>query len=198
MGCSKIKDTTIGIASVIVIAGAFSLYAILEFSPKPEFVDTEEMIRIHDTVVRVDLMSYTFDDQDDAEMILRVVEFWKNPTDATHLTVKGNLHEFQDYCKPPRNCKQAIAYLYKDDNGIYYKGDYWEWVDDYEPTRVDKILECYEFFHCTSGDSFDQCLSSKRDNMTIAKLCSDPNRVSYSNGCISIELSSNLTATTCY
>ena len=191
------KSTTIGIASVIVIAGAFSLYAILVFTPKPEFVDTNEMITLHDTVVHVNLVSYTFEDEDNAQMVLQVVEFWKNPTDATHLTVNGNLHEFKDYCAPPKNCRQAIAYLYKDDNGIYHKGDYWEWVDEYTPTKVAKILACYEHFHCISGDSFDQCLKSKRNNMTIAEICANSDRISYSDGCFSIELPDNLTATTC-
>ena len=153
---------------------------------------------MHDVVAHVELRAYSFEDEE-TYMMVSIVEFLKNPKNASHLTIWGNFNEFKDYCSPPNNCSQAIAYLYEDKNGIYHKGDYWEWLDVDKPTVTDKIIECYKIFHCDSSidSSFATCVDSKRDGITIKEICADPNAITIENGCVRMNLSENMTLVSC-
>ena len=131
-----------------------------------------QLYDMHDVVVHVDLMSYSFGDEE-TYWIVRVVEFLKNEKDASHLTIWGNFHEFEEYCIKPNHCDHAIAYLYEDENGLYHKGEYWEWIDSDKPTIFTKLVECYRSFDCEDSKTFDQCINSKRDGITIKEICNN-------------------------
>ena len=129
-----------------------------------------QLYEMHDVVVHVDLMAYSFDDEEVAWMV-RVVEFLKNENDASHLTIWGNFHEFEEYCGKPNHCDHAIMYLYEDQNGVYHKGDYIEWIDSDELSIATKVIECYSSFGCKDKETFEQCLNTKKDGITVKEIC---------------------------
>lgn len=61
-------------------------------------------------------------------------------------------------------------YLYED-KGIYHKGDYIEWINSDAPSIATKVIECYRSFGCKDSKTFDQCLNTKHDGITIKEIC---------------------------
>ena len=158
--------------------------------------EKELAYQIHDVVAHVDLLSYSFDDEY-GNMVVNVVEFLKNPKNASHLTIWGNFHEFEEYCSL-HNCDHAIAYLYEDKNGIYHKGDFWEWIDSDKPTIVEKTIECYKMFHCESygPNATSSCLDSKINGTTIKEICANAD-ITIDDGCVSVSYQNNVKMLRC-
>lgn len=158
--------------------------------------DKEIAYQKHDVVAHVDLLSFSFEDEY-GNMVVNVVEFLKNPKNASHLTIWGNFHEFKEYCGL-HNCDNAIVYLYEDKNGIYYKGDFWQWIESDKPTILEKTIECYNMFHCDSPnmDIFSRCLDGKINGTTIKEICANAD-ITIDDGCVSVSYQNNVKMERC-
>jgi len=122
----------------IIVVSAFlvlSILAIIYSQPPtiPMFesrYDREELFEMHDVVVDVSREAVM---KDPDKVVVRVNEFYKNPTDASHLTIWGDFAQNSDFCKNPRHdntCSRFLAYLYKDKNGVYHQGEYFAFITE--------------------------------------------------------------------
>ncbi|MEX1150934.1 MAG: hypothetical protein WEB28_02485 [Nitrosopumilaceae archaeon] len=162
--------------SIIAVLGflVFLVIGLIAYEPNeiPKFdspYSKAQLYEMHDVVVHVDLMASSYADEETYWMV-RVVEFLKNEKDASHLTIWGNFHEFEEYCGKPNHCDHAIMYLYEN-KGIYHKGAYIEWIDSDKPSITTKVIECYRSFGCEDSKTFDQCLNTKHDGITVKEIC---------------------------
>jgi len=123
---------------VIVVLGfiIFSVTGIIAYEPYqiPQFhspYSRSQLFEMHDVVVDVS-RSAQLDFPDGPAVMFVVNEFYKNPKNVSHLTVRGNFEQDSDFCENPRHdnkCSRLLVYLYED-NGVYYQGEYFSFITD--------------------------------------------------------------------
>ncbi|MGI0022651.1 MAG: hypothetical protein ACRD9Q_07305 [Nitrososphaeraceae archaeon] len=92
--------------------------------------DKAQLYEMHDVIVDASRVAFT-NDPGKPYIVVRVNEFYKNPINASHLTVWGNFAQTSDYClRNNDKCSRILMYLYEDKNGVYRQGEYFAWITD--------------------------------------------------------------------
>jgi len=126
------------IIAVIAISIAFSFmvfYQMLLDRQNNEFgsitmqYNKTAMWQIHDVIVDGKITVFTNDPN--PYVVLQVNKYYKNPQNATHLTIWGDFGIHDDYCvNHYDSCQNIVAYLFKDQNGIYHQGEVFGRITD--------------------------------------------------------------------
>ena len=117
----------IGIIIVIGILVAGIVYAIyIEESKQLEY--KLALYQMHDVIVDGRIMVFTNDTK--PYVMIKVIEYLKNPKNAEYLTVWGDFGLNSNYCiENPSKCERILAYIHEDKNGIYHQGEAFDWID---------------------------------------------------------------------
>jgi hypothetical protein len=88
-----------------------------------------ELFQMHDVIVEGDIIVFTNDTN--PYVIIKVDKYFKNPQNATHLTVWGDFGLNDEQCVQNLvECHKIVAYLYKNNNGIYHEGETFGRIND--------------------------------------------------------------------
>lgn len=125
----------IGIIVAIGLLTAVILLAI--YSEEPKSLrndvghDSLDLYQMHDVIVDGHIIA-SFANEPKPYVIMEIKGYFKNPQNASHLTVWGEFGLNGDYClQNLGKCDRILAYLYKDKNGIYRQGETFDWITDY-------------------------------------------------------------------
>jgi|SRR3989304_8805796 len=89
-----------------------------------------QLYEMHDVVVDVNRSGYV-DFPDGPGWMFMINEFHKNPKNASHLNARGDFEQNSDFClRHDNKCSRLLLYLYEDEHGIYYQGEYFAFITD--------------------------------------------------------------------
>ena len=125
------------IIGIIVAIGLLTVIILLAiYNEEPKSLqndvghDSLDLYQMHDVIVDGHIIA-SFANEPKPYVIMEIKEYFKNPQNASHLTVWGEFGLNGDYCTHnPGKCDRILAYLYKDKNGIYSEGETFVWITD--------------------------------------------------------------------
>jgi len=120
---------TVGILTGIVLTASF----VITGSPYQNSTDFKfsksELFQMHDVIVEGNITVFTNDPK--PYVVMQVGKYFKNPQNATHLTIWGDFGLKTDCSDYREECHHIVAYLYMDKNGIYSEGQQFERITNF-------------------------------------------------------------------
>ena len=111
----------IGVSIGIILMVSFvTMSSDNKYQNDSDFSKTE-LFQMHDVIVEGKIMAVTNDPK--YYVVMQVERYFKNPQNATHLTIWGDFGFNSDCTDYREECYHVVAYLYKNKNGIYHEGE---------------------------------------------------------------------------
>ena len=120
---------TVGILTGIVLTVSFMITDSYNQNPNDSKFSKLELFQMHDVIVEGNIISSSNDTK--PYVIMQVDKYFKNPQNATHLTIWGDFGFNTDCSDYQEECYHIVAYLYMDKNGIYSEGQKFERITNF-------------------------------------------------------------------
>ena len=119
----------IGILTGIILTVSFGIMRPYDQNSNDSKFSRLELFQMHDVIVEGKIISFTNDPK--PYVVMQVDKYFKNPQDATHLTIWGDFGFTTDCSDYREECYHIVAYLYMDKNGIYSEGQQFERITNF-------------------------------------------------------------------